>query len=93
METGERFERTAVLPSWLRSDLWPPCYLKSTCVISEIGVTKHVSGGVAGPLLELDAAAGQVLPQLHPALGWQVLDGMLLAHVWVKDPEGEGAGR
>lgn len=90
METGERFERTAVLPSWLRSP--PACYLKSTSVKSVVLVTKHVSVGVAGPLLELDGAAGQVLPKLHPPLGWQVLDCMLLAHVGVTDPEGEGVG-
>ena len=47
---------------------------------------------MAGPLLELDAAAGQILPQLHPPLRWQVLDGILLAHMWVTDPECEGVG-
>ena len=55
-------------------------------------LTNHVSVCVAGPLLELDAAAGQILPQLHPPLRWQVLDGMLLAHIWVTDPECEGVG-
>ena len=91
METGERFERTAVLPSWLRSELSPPCCLKSTSVKSVIVVTKHVTVGVAGSLLELDRAAGQVLAKLYPPLGWQVLDGMLLANVGV-GRQGEGGG-
>ena len=56
------------------------------------GLTKHVSVCVAGPLLELDTAAGQILPKLHPPLRWQVLDGMLLAHMWVANPECEGVG-
>jgi hypothetical protein len=81
-----------VLPSWLRSELSSPCCLKSTSVNKVIVVTKHVTVGVAGSLLELDRAAGQVLPKLYPPLGWQVLDGMLLAHVGITDPEGEGVG-
>ena len=44
-------------------------------------------------MLEFDAAAGQVLPQLHPPLRWQVLHGVLLCHVGVSDPEGERVGR
>ena len=44
-------------------------------------------------MLEFDAAAGQVLPQLHPPLRWQVLNGVLLNHVRVIDPEGEKVGR
>ena len=58
-----------------------------------MGLTDQISVGRAGPLLKFDAAAGQVLPKLHPPLWWQVLHGVLLTHVGVADPEREGVSR
>ena len=54
---------------------------------------KHFSVGLACQLLKLDASALQVLPQSHPPLEWQVLDGMLHAYVRGSDTEGEGVDR
>ena len=56
-------------------------------------LTDQISVGRAGPLLKFDAAARQVLPKLHPPLRWQVLHGVLLSHVRVTDPKGEGVGQ
>jgi hypothetical protein len=53
-------------------------------------LTEQVSVGVADPLLEFDAAAGQLLHHFHLPLRWQVLLGVLLAHDGVVDPGLEG---
>lgn len=56
-------------------------------------LTDKVTIGRASPLLDFDAFARQVLSQLHPPLRWHVLNGVLLNHVRVIDPEGEKVGR
>ena len=56
-------------------------------------LTDQVTIGRASPLLDFDAFARQVLPQLRPPLQWQVLNGVLLSHVRVIDPKGEKVGR
>ena len=79
--------RAAVL---VRSDFTPR---KSTRHMIRKRLTDQITVGQASPMLEFDAAAGQVLPQLHPPLRWQVLNGVLLSHVRINDPKGEKVGR